>query len=111
MKKWYFDHYPIHRKADSPKSWVQLSDTEEGQSLEVYVGGEKKLTFSGDLDQWGTWIGIAVEKDFTVAQEWSTKSFIQALLAGLHEFSKICDFEDNLDKQKPEYVEETDPSG
>lgn len=115
MKKWYFDHYTGNREADRPKkSWVQLADTECGQSLTIHVNGEKKMTIAGDLDQWGTWIGIGIEKDkdylaFTVAQEWSTKSFIQAFLAGLQEFLKICDFEGNLDKQTPEYVEEPDP--
>ena len=106
IRKWYFDNYQSS-KPDPPKNWVQLMDTECGEALDVYINGKKSLSFSGDIDQWGTWIGITTEeRSSTVAQEWSTKSFMQALIAGLTEFSKICDFEGNLDKQKPEYVEE-----
>jgi hypothetical protein len=106
IKKWFFDNYPDRRNPDVPRSWVQISDTDGGRELTVFLKGEKSLTFNGDIDQWGTWIGIMVEKPFTVAQEWSTKSFMQALLAGLTEFSIICDFEGDADAQKPECVEE-----
>lgn len=109
IKKWYFDDYP--RKKDGPRSWVQLADEKDvdGQALEVFVNGVRKLSFSGEIDQWGTWIEISAPDEFTVAQEWSTKSFVQALIAGLTEFSKICDLEGKPEKQMPEYVEEPYP--
>lgn len=111
IKKWFFDHYPT--KPDGPKSWVQLSGLEgddvDGLKLEVYVNNERAMVFTGELDQWGTWIVIAANKPFTVAQEWSTRSFMEALMSGLKEFSKVCDLERKIEKQTPTYVEEEVP--
>ena len=122
IKRWYFDNYPDHRKdsrGTDKRSWVQLSDTDVGQKVEVFLREKPVLLIDGELDQWGTWIGIGIPNDgslahkdyegFTVAQEWSTKSFIQALMSALIEFAKICDLEGKTERQTPEYEELKQP--
>lgn len=122
-KKWYFDNYPDHRKdsrGTDKRSWVQFGPVEDETSLgtwkvQVFLREEEILSFEGALDQWGTWITAKMEQRYgtneiqeckaTIAQEWSTKSFIQAFIAGLTEFAKICDLERNQEKQKPRYEE------
>lgn len=99
---WEFDNYSSkhweEQKAgviDATKSYVQLSDVDEGfgnQRLEIVLDKETKMVIDADRDQWGTWITFRIgDKAFTVAQEDETMSFVDAMIAALTKFKDITD--------------------
>jgi hypothetical protein len=97
--EWEFDdwstlHWQEKRegKIDKTKSWIEFSDTENGQRATVFSNRKAGLTIDADIDQWGTWLTFKIgDSGHTIAQEHGTKSFIDAMIAALTKLKDIVD--------------------
>lgn len=76
-KRWSFDNYSCPKE-----NYVEVKETDVGHELKVVCSGEEVFNFSTCRDQWGLFIDT---KEWGVAQEDGTASFIEALVAGLNE--------------------------
>jgi hypothetical protein len=98
--KWVFDQCsPAHWEelrqgnVDKTKSWVDFSDTEDGNLVTVVTDRTPGLTIQAVRDMWGTWITFKIgEYSHTIAQEDGTMSFMDALIASLTKLKEITDF-------------------
>ena len=70
---------------------IEVRETQYGAKL-ILVGKnqEEECIFESTVDQWGTWY---FTPESVVAQEWGTRSFISALIAGLEVFRKNSEAE------------------
>ena len=103
-------------KVDETRSWVQVEDTGFGMKLTLFVDKAQVMEIDCHRDMWGTWIGFnvpnigAIPPDFagfTVAQEDETVSFLGAMIAGLTELKRICDFKTTAPERRE--IEVPDP--
>lgn len=88
--QWEFDDFDGPNKA---KSWVELFQIPGGLAglkLSVFSNEEEHLSIEADRDQWGTWLTFSMgEQNFTIGQEDQTKSFLDALIAGLLKLKEL----------------------
>ena len=96
--RWEFDQWSLQHweeqktgNIDKTKSWVELSDTEDGQKITVFTDRKPGLIINADRDMWGTWITFSGEQ--TIAQEDGTMSFVDAMIASLQKLKGITDIE------------------
>lgn len=108
--QWEFDHYSPkhweeHRAGEikETRSWLEFSDTFDGQRITIYTDTKKVGEIDTLRDQWGTYISVNVEGKggFTIAQEDGTMSFVDALMAALTKLRNITDIE----TQPPKFID------
>jgi hypothetical protein len=111
MRSWEFDSHSREHwaelaagKVEKTKSWVEVKELPEDNpdegdyQLTVFQNCEKHLEIVAYRDQWGTYISVGIRGDdtavgtwFTIAQEDGTRSFVDALIAGLTAIKPITD--------------------
>lgn len=95
FERWYFDDFQTERLY-SPIGPINVGGFSyieydpKFPSLWVIANGRRVLIASTDVDQWGTWVHF--QTDFAIAQEWGTRSFMDALIAGLDRLKSVCNF-------------------
>ena len=96
---WEFDNWSTAHwaelkegKIDKTKSWIEYSQTDDGDRITVYTNQKPGLVLAADIDQWGTWLTFSIgESHHTIAQEHGTMSFVDAMIAALTKMKDIAD--------------------
>lgn len=82
------------RKIDKTRSWVQFDDVDYGERITIITNCTPQMMIESYRDQWGTYITFNIdEKQFTVAQEDGTESFMDALMSALTKFKNLTDIQ------------------
>lgn len=110
IDRWVFDNYSCHDTEPGDENTVELFNTDSGMKLVVTTGNRDILALHADVDQWGTWLSIAIGgKTFGVAQESGTRSFFGALIAGLEKMKPLADHGEPVDPTHTNF--EKEPEG
>lgn len=67
---------------------IQESDSDVKLRVDL-AEGEVHEVITANLDQWGSWISLLGKT--TIAQEFNTRSFLDALIQGLSELRKLTE--------------------
>jgi hypothetical protein len=84
-KSFEFDIYP------EKTGVVKMIATKNGEELVIETDGNIDTLLTFQMDQWGTWIHTAGGR--CIAQEWETRSFLDALIKTLTHAKEHLEFD------------------